>query len=320
MRNSFDLPLMTRDSLADWRAQLHRRFPRAPETALDLLSLLFLPFALRFALEMRKFNGRVGKIGLGPASLELLKRYYAGVALSSDLEVELLRRRLSEGGPTLVLANHPGVVDTLALFHGLEAAFGVKDFMVVANDRDFFNAMPAIRERIIPVPSDPALRAAVFAAIEDALKGGRSVVLYPSGDITADPCLAPEIYPYDDLLGTWSPSVGLLIARARKRIETGQSPPLTVLPVLCGGVLPKGSADAWWMGRNRSRREREAMAVGGILAFKTTRRRTIRLRAGMPLNVRDDLAGLSPKELGKEIYRAAAETAVRLSQEFRKAR
>ncbi len=313
MDQRFDLGLMLADSLADWKAQLRRRFKGAPAILLDLLSVLCLPFALRFTLQLRRFHRRIADVGLGAASRELLERYYAGVAFSADDGPAA--GTLTERGPVLVIANHPGVVDSLALMWALETRLGLTDFLVVANERDFFNAMPRIRERIIPVPSDASNRAAVFARMEAALAAGISVVLYPSGDITNDPGLAPDIYAYDDLLGAWSPSVGLLIARAKRRVKAGGR--LTVLPLICGGVLPPLSADAKWMGSVRSRREREALAVGSILAFGAGKRTTVAVRAGRPLDCERDLAGLSPKELGAAVYGRAAETAEALARELR---
>ncbi len=311
MDDRFDLGLMLTDSLADWKAQLRRRFPAAPKMALDLLSSCCLPFALRFSLQLRRFHGRIAEAGLGEASRELLERYYAGVSFrAEDARAEELAGR----GPVLVLANHPGVVDSLALMWALETRLGLRDYVVVANDRDFFRAMPAIRDRLIPVPDDAAGRSAVLPAIEAALAAGRSVVLYPSGEITNDPALAPEIYPYDSLLGAWSPSVGLLIARARRR-----APGLAVLPLVCGGVLPPRSADARWMGSKRSRREREALAVAAILAFGAGRRATVAVRAGRPIRAATDLAGLAPKELGAAVYARAAATAGALARELRSA-
>ena len=308
----FKLGLMLADSLADWKSQLRRRFKRAPEVLLDLLSVLCIPFALRFALQLRRFHRRIAEVGFGAASRELLERYYAEVVFSA--EDGPAAENLAAQGPVLVLANHPGVVDSLALMWALETRLGITDFLVVANERDFFKAMPRVRERIIPVPSLASDRAAVFARMEAALAAGISVVLYPSGDITNDPGLAPDIYSFDDLLGVWSPSVGLLIARARRWAKTGGR--LTVLPLICGGVLPPRSADAKWMGSNRSRREREALAVISILAFGAGKRATVAVCAGRPLDCERDLAGLSPKELGAAVYRRAAEAAEALAREL----
>jgi hypothetical protein len=74
-----------------------------------LLRWLFRPAARRFAEVVAAFDGEVGERGLQAGSAWILKR------MTRRLEVAG-RENIPADGPALVLANHPGMADTIALF------------------------------------------------------------------------------------------------------------------------------------------------------------------------------------------------------------
>jgi len=73
---------------------------------------LLRPTALRFARTAHEFDTRVGAHGLAQGSAWLMDRMTGGL-LTTGLE------HVPPQGPLMILANHPGLTDTVALFSRL---------------------------------------------------------------------------------------------------------------------------------------------------------------------------------------------------------
>ena len=70
------------------------------------------------------------------------------------------RERIAPTGGTLILSNHPGLSDTVALF----AATARTDLRVIALDRPFLRALPNTANRLFMLPDDTPGRMAVMRA------------------------------------------------------------------------------------------------------------------------------------------------------------
>ncbi|MDQ3508407.1 MAG: glycerol acyltransferase [Actinomycetota bacterium] len=126
-------------------------------------------------------------------------------------------------GPLLIVSNHPGLSDTVALF----SAIPREDLKIVAAERPFLEALPNTSKYLLTVDEASERR---FGLIRDAakhMKSGGAVLTFPGGGIEPDPALLPGAA---EELGKWSESLKLF---------TRLVPKLTVVPVIVGGVLSK---------------------------------------------------------------------------------
>ena len=127
---------------------------------------------------------------------------------------------LPPSGPLLILSNHPGMVDTVALF----AALSRPDLRGLAAERPFLAALPATRPYLFFVPENDG-RSEVIRQTARYLRTGGAVLTFPSGKIDPDPRTMPGAAA---ALETWSSSTGIFIRLA---------PDLQVLPVIVSGVI-----------------------------------------------------------------------------------
>ncbi|WP_345538869.1 1-acyl-sn-glycerol-3-phosphate acyltransferase [Variovorax defluvii] len=143
------------------------------------LRRLFVPAARRFARTANEFDSRVGAQGLAQGSAWLVDRMTAGV-VSAGLE------QVPTQGPVMILANHPGMTDTVALFSCLAAR---PDLRVIASDRPFLRALPHVARQLIFLPDEPGGRMAVMRAAARHLQEGGALLTFPAGDIEPDPAV-----------------------------------------------------------------------------------------------------------------------------------
>jgi hypothetical protein len=163
---------------------------------------LFAPPARRFAQLALGFDQRVGASGLAEGSAWLLRQMTAGLELAGA-------RQLPRHGPLLVLANHPGMTDTVALISALACR---PDLRVIASDRPFLRALPHVQRSLILLREGgdgplPVLRAALAH-----LKRGGALLTFPAGRIEPDPATFGPRAALASLQG-WSNSAVLLARR-----------------------------------------------------------------------------------------------------------
>lgn len=141
------------------------------------LQRLLWPSARRFALVAHEFDNLVGEQGLAQGSSWLLRRMTAGVQVSGGDHVPTT-------GPVVLLANHPGMTDTVALIASLASR---PDLRVIALDRPFLRALPNVARQLILVPDQDVGRMGVLRAGVKHLQRGGALLTFPAGDIEPDP-------------------------------------------------------------------------------------------------------------------------------------
>ncbi|WP_437903112.1 1-acyl-sn-glycerol-3-phosphate acyltransferase [Sorangium sp. So ce327] len=153
---------------------------------------------------LARFDRRTGEAGLHVAAREALAGF--GARWTADAAPP-------SRGALLVVSNHPGAYDALALM----AALGREDLMIVAADRRFLRALPHVSRRLLFVPIDEvgaialaARSAGVRRALRHLRRGG-ALLHFPAGRIEADPAFAGQ---GDALLAAWHPSAGTLLRAA----------------------------------------------------------------------------------------------------------
>ena len=160
------------------------------------------PSARRFALMAHEFDRLVGEQGLAQGSSWLAHRMSAGTEVSCVEHVPAT-------GPTVILANHPGMTDTVALLASLASR---PDLRVIAQDRPFLRALPNVVRHLILVPDHDVGRMRVVRAAVKHLKQGGALLTFPAGEIEPDPAIFGRRKAVESVL-RWSDSFALFARR-----------------------------------------------------------------------------------------------------------
>lgn len=202
------------------------------------LRKLLRPSARKFARQILTFDRRVAEIGLHHAASQFITTYVEEVRVVGD-------GRVPAQGPLLVLANHPGLSDALALFTALPR----EDLRILAAERPFLEALPAIRSYLISVPTSEAARMPVLRQAIQHLRAGGALLNFPAGRIEPDPAVLPGAR---EAVGAWSESIGLFVRSV---------PQAVVMPIIVSGVLARAALHHPLTRLRRTPRERERLAA-----------------------------------------------------------
>lgn len=255
--------MLLRSTLDDALKGLAPGLPALPR-ALARGSLL--GFGRRFCHEILDADAAVASGGLTAAADLLLARYAGPVAIVGA-------ERVPASGPLLAVANHPGTVDTPAVWRALGAR---SDVRVIALDRPFLRAVPNIARHLLYVADDGHQRSRLVREAARHLRDGGTLLVFPAGETEPDPAVRPAAAVAS--LADWSRSPELFA-----RLVPG----LPVLPIAVSGVL------AGWALRHpvaRLRRDPAAQELAAATLQVIRADRTIRptVVVGEPLRGRPD--------------------------------
>ena len=214
----------------------------------------------RLSRQVLTFDRIVGEAGLGEGGAWALER------LSRSVRVEG-RDNVPRGGPLLLVSNHPGLADAVALF----AATPREDLRVIAADRPFLDTLPNTSRYLLTVAEAPARRSGVVRAAARHLRGGGAVLTFPGGRIEPDPAVLPGAV---EALGRWSSSVDLF---------TRLAPGLAVVPIVVSGVVSPRSLRIPLTRLRRRRRDREWLAATLQMLTPALRNVDARVEFGRPI-------------------------------------
>ena len=169
-------------------------------------------------------------------------------------------------GPLLFVANHAGLGDA----HAVLASSPRRDTRVLANDFALLPALPNFGRHVIVVDAERPL-SALRAGLRH-LRGGGSLLLYPRGEIEADPALDLEAALAS--LAKWSASIELFARHV---------PGLAVVPVATGGVLSRRALRNRLVRRYRDRDQRHFLAATFQMLFASYRDPVISVAYGRAL-------------------------------------
>ena len=193
---------------------------RSPDTRLRYLlnPLLWAPLR-RFAGGAAKFDRTVANSGFREAASEVLPR------LINQLEVIGLHR-VPTSGPLLVVSNHPGSADGLAI----AASLPRNDLKIVVSALPFIRSLPNSAQHLIYTdPLEPHKRMGVIRSSVRHLRDGGALLIFPRGKVEPDPAWLPGAM---DSLSRWSASLGL-IARS--------VPEANIVTTIVSGVISRNS-------------------------------------------------------------------------------
>lgn len=235
--------------------------------------------ARRFAYEAAEFDRRVGADGLPAGAAWMLGQFLRELQAAGQ-------EQLPAAGPLLILANHPGMVDTVALF----VSVGRPDLRILALERPFLKALPNVSRQLLYVPEDERARLPVVRAAAAALRAGQAVLNFPAGGIEPDPAVLPGA---SAALERWSESVSIF---ARLAPET------QVAVAMVSGVLSPAAQRHPLTRLRRTQKDREHLAAMLQVMFAAYKGVTVRVAFSAPRPARELLAA---PDLKAEIVRAA---------------
>lgn len=191
-----------------------------------------------FARQLIAFDDRIARDGLAAASAWGLAQWAGPVAQTGE--------PAAPGHPLLLVSNHPGLVDAVALLSRLEE----HDVRLLVAERPLFHAMPALRRQLIMVAAAGGGRSRAARDVVQHLRRGGTVVTYPAGRIEPDPASDPA----DALaaLERWSPSTSWLARRV---------PELAIQPIVVGDVIASRYRRHWLARQAANAHDRDAVAA-----------------------------------------------------------
>ena len=208
---------------------------------------LFRPVARRFALTAAEFDTRVGLHGLSKGSDWLVQQMTSGLQVDGQAHVP-------PHGPVVLLSNHPGMTDTVALFTALASR---PDLRVMALDRPFLRALPQVARQLIFLPDHAAGLAAALRAGARHLKDGGALLTFPAGEIEPDPVTFGTARAIDSLRH-WTDSYALFARLAPRTV---------FVPALVSGVISPHALRHPLTRLRRTPRDREKMAAALQIAL-----------------------------------------------------
>jgi hypothetical protein len=195
--------------------------------------------AQRVARQIATYDEIVGGSGLGTGGAWALERMVRRVEIEGAA-------RVPPQGSLLLLSNHPGLADAVALFSSIPRP----DLRVVAAKWPLLDALPNTSRYLITVAKGSSNRLTVLRAAGRHLTHGGALLSFPAGRMEPDPAVLPGAV---EALEHWSTSMELFARLA---------PDLTVVPVAVSGVfsrvalrnpliyLRRREEDRWWLASN----------------------------------------------------------------------
>ncbi|MEO5730018.1 MAG: hypothetical protein ABI134_00145 [Byssovorax sp.] len=208
--------------------------PRTGIVRLGVDAALRVPAAM-LARSLTALDHDLARRELGESARRRLAHY--GATLTLD------RRSppLPATGPLVVISNHPGLFDALALF----ASVGRDDLSILAARRPLLTALPNLSRRLLSIDPGASGSVALKKAVRH-LRGGGALLHFPAGQIEPDPRVAP---PGRALLLPWKPGLATLLGAAAR----GRDDVRVVVAAVSGVVSRRALAASTFASRGADR-------------------------------------------------------------------
>ncbi|HMP40679.1 MAG TPA: 1-acyl-sn-glycerol-3-phosphate acyltransferase [Roseiflexaceae bacterium] len=168
----------------------------------------------RLARQVVAFDRLAGSEGLIVAGAWLLERFTRSLQIFGQEHVP-------PHGPLLIVSNHPGMVDAMALWVGLQR----DDLRVIAAQRELLDGLPQTCRHLIFVSEESPGRSGVIRLAAAQLRRGGALLTFPAGSIEPDPAVRRDARTS---LTRWATSTALFARLAPQTI---------VLPAVVSGVI-----------------------------------------------------------------------------------
>jgi len=240
---------------------------RLPLPRLLLQAAMRTP-AQRITRTVLEYDASITHRGLSSASQWLLNTFLTDMYAVGD-------ERVPRSGPLLIVSNHPGMTDAMALFASLPR----QDVKIVGRSNPILRLLPGIQEHVIFVPENADGRISTLRAILRQLRAGHTVILFPAGEIEPDPALRPNAA---DTLADWSASFERLARHV---------PGLQIVPVAVGGVISQTALQNPITQLYTTPKQRDWVAATLMALFPRYRRVQVTVRYGQPIHAAVDTVG-----------------------------
>jgi len=185
-----------RQSILD---DLFKDFDNSRKWVRKLLEPLAWISAHRFAEIAARFDETVANSGFHEAMRQIVSHLVSELYQYGS---ELVPR----DGPLLVVSNHPGAYDSLAI----AASLPRDDLKIIATGFPLLRRLPHACQHLIFTDSQTGSGFFVARAAIRHLRSGGSLLMFPSGRVEPDPAVLPGAV---EAVRAWSPSVGLLLSK-----------------------------------------------------------------------------------------------------------
>src|SRR5438876_8715792 len=227
----------------------------------EVVRRLIGPVANHVAGRFVMYDRALGEAGTRYGSAWIVEEATGGLTVEGS-------ERVPAQGPLLVVANHPGLSDAVALL----AALGREDAWIVAANYPFLRAMRLASRRFLFVSDDGSDRLAAFRGIVSRLRSGEAVLVFPAGGLELDPALSRVAALAS--LATWSRSIELLARLAEGTL---------VIPAAISGVVSRSAFDHPLAKRRGVPKERQRMATLLQVALPGYQTSRVSVRFGAPI-------------------------------------
>jgi 1-acyl-sn-glycerol-3-phosphate acyltransferase len=227
----------------------------------EVVRQLIRPVANHVAGRFVAYDRAIGETGVCHGSAWVVDDATGGLAVDG-------RERIPARGPLLVVANHPGISDAVALL----ASLGREDAWIVTANYPFLRAMRLASRRFLFVSEDRGDRLSAFRRIESRLRAGETVIVFPAGCLELDPALSRDAALAS--LATWSRSIELLARLV---------PDTVVVPAAVRGVVSRSAFDHPLAKRRSVLRQRQRMATLLQFALPAYRANRVNVSFGAPI-------------------------------------
>jgi 1-acyl-sn-glycerol-3-phosphate acyltransferase len=234
---------------------------RAAGFRVEVMRRLIGPVAGHVAGRFVTYDRALGEAGLRDGSAWIVDDATGGLAVEG-------RHHVPARGPLLIVANHPGLSDAVALL----AALGREDAWIVTANYPFLRALRLASRRFLFVSDDRVHRLSAVRRIVSALRSGETVIVFPAGGLELDPALSRGAALAS--LATWSRSIELLTRLVRDTV---------VVPTAVHGVVSSSAFDHPLARRRGALKDRQRMATLLQLALPAYRANRVRITFGAPV-------------------------------------
>ena len=271
------------------------RLPRAG-AHMRVLTPFVRPLSRRFADLAAAFDTAIPVVGFREAVDRFTAHFVEGRE-TTDAE------SVPTKGPLIVASNHPGATDAFAVIASLPR----DDAALVISDVPITRALPHTSGRFIYVSGEMESHVAAVREMTDRLKGGGTVVIFPSANLTPDPAIATEMGGPPDWTakGDWRSLAKATFARWSHSIllPLRRVPECRIQPAIVSGVQHPRFARHWLTRYIPASRPWERQLLAEVLQVMH------QLRTGDSLGLRPHVRFGLPVE-GRELAGLDRETAM----------